>query len=480
MTRKAIIIAAALALAAIGAEAKVSLPSFFSDNMVLQQKTNVAVWGTTDKNKKVTVAPSWTKKKYSAEPSDGGKWFIRIPTPEAGGPYSITFSDGEKTTIGNVLIGEVWYCSGQSNMEMPMKGFRGQPVEYAADYIANAKPARPIRMCTIGKKLSKTPLDTSNGSWTENTPEAVAATSAAAYFFAIKVQEALDTPVGLLISDWGGTPIEGWMNRETLEKEFKGEFDLSFLDDNTPLPEKGAAKKPCLLFNGQVHPLIPFTFKGMLWYQGEANRHRDEQYSRLQPAYVKMMRNLFQNPDAPFYFVQIAPYKYSNPDKFSSGYFYEMQEKTLSLIPGSGMAATVDIGEKWTVHPCKKKQVGDRLALLALTKTYGIKGIEAESPSYKSVSFEDGAATVTMNVGPMGLSPIGRELPGFELAGEDRVFHPAAAIVKGRNQVTVQSADVPAPVAVRYCWRNYAEGSLYNCFGIPALPFRTDNWEREN
>jgi sialate O-acetylesterase len=290
--------------------------------MVLQQKTNVAVWGTTDKNKKVTIAPSWTKKKYSTEPSDGGKWFIRIPTPEAGGPYSITFSDGEKTTIGNVLIGEVWYCSGQSNMEMPMKGFRGQPVEYAADYIANAKPSRPIRMCTIGKKLSKSPLDTSNGSWTENTPEAVAATSAVAYFFAIKVQEALDTPVGLLISDWGGTPIEGWMNRETLEKEFKGEFDLSFLDDSTPLPEKGAAKKPCLLFNGQVHPLIPFTFKGMLWYQGETNRHRDEQYSRLQPAYVKMMRNLFQNPDAPFYFVQIAPYKYSNPDKCSSGYFY--------------------------------------------------------------------------------------------------------------------------------------------------------------
>lgn len=457
------------------AEAKVVLPSFFSDNMVLQQKAQVAVWGSTDKGKKVVVCPSWSKKRYTAKPQSDGKWFIRIPTPEAGGPYSISFNDGDKTVIENVLIGEVWYCSGQSNMEMPMKGFGSQPVEGAVDLIISANPSLPIRMCTIKRKASLKPLDTCDGSWEENTPQAVAKTSAAAYFFALRLQKALGVPVGLLITDWGGTPIEAWMSREALEMEVPGEFDLSFLDGET-MPER-PAKKPCTLFNGQVVPLAPFTFKGMLWYQGEDNRKRAEQYSRLQPAYVKMMRETFKNPDAPFYFVQIAPYKYSNPEKFTNGFFYEMQEKTLSLIPNSGMAATVDVGEFGTIHPCKKKEVGDRLALLALTETYGVKGIEAKSPSYKSVAFEGGKAVVSMNVGPMGLSPMGQDLTGFELAGEDRQFHPASARVKDGSKLIVSSPDVPNPQAVRYCWRNWSVGTVFNGFGIPALPFRTDSWE---
>lgn len=478
MTRKTLILAIVLGLFAVQSQAKVTLPSFFSDNMVLQQKADVAFWGTTDSGRKVTVAPSWTRRKYIAEPAEDGKWFLRIPTPEAGGPYSITFSDGEKITIGNVLLGEVWYCSGQSNMEMPMKGFSSQPVEGAADVILSAKPARPIRMCTIVRKTSATPLETCGGSWQENTPEAVALTSAAAYFFAMRLQEVLDVPVGLLISDWGGTPIEAWMDRATIERDFAAEFDLSHLNAGV-LPEK-AHKKPCTLFNGQVAPLAPFTFKGMLWYQGEDNRKRAQQYARLQPAYVNMMREVFQNPEAPFYFVQIAPYKYSSPDKTTNGYFYEMQEKTLSLIPNSGMAGTADIGEYGTIHPCKKKQVGDRLAYLALSKTYGIKGIEAESPSFKSVRFEEGKAIVTMSVGPMGLSPMGQDLTGFELAGEDKVFYPATGVVKGRVNVIVSAPEVPNPMAVRYCFKNWAVGTLYNAYGIPALPFRSDDWEYIN
>ena len=456
-------------------QAKVRLPSVFSDNMVLQQNSMVAIWGTSDKGKKVSICPSWTKTRFTAVPSGDGNWSVRIPTPSAGGPYSITFSDGDKTTLSNILIGEVWFCSGQSNMEMPMAGFTSQPVEGGTDYIINAKPSRPIRMCTVKRAVSLKPLDSCEGTWEENNPESVAKTSAVAYFFALKLQDALNVPVGLLISDWGGTPIEAWMNRESLEKDFSGEFDLSFLDGDV-LPEK-PQKRPCTLFNGQVAPLIPFTFKGMLWYQGEDNRKRAEQYSRLQPAYVAMMREQFQAPDAPFYFVQIAPYKYSNPDKFSNGVFYEMQEKTLSLIPNSGMAATVDIGEFGTIHPCKKKEVGDRLALLALTKTYGIKGIDAESPSFKSVSFTGGKALVTFNVGARGLSPIGQDLTGFEIAGEDRVFHPAVGRVTKTVNVEVSSPEVHFPVAVRYCWRNWSVGTLYNCFGIPALPFRTDDWE---
>ena len=468
-----LLFAVGLLLSGISTQAKVSLPSFFSDNMVLQQKADVAIWGTSDKpGGTVRIFPSWTKKKYSASVAQDGKWFLRIPTPEAGGPYNITFNDGDKTCIRNILLGEVWFCSGQSNMVMPMKGLSNQPVEGGVQCIVGANASVPIRMCTLKRNASATPTSDSEGSWQENTPESVANTSAVAYFFALRLQEVLGVPVGLLLTHWGGTPIEAWMSRETLEKEFPREFDLRFLDSDK-LPAK-ASKKPCTLFNGQVSPLVPFTFKGILWYQGEDNRKRAEQYSRLQPAYVEMMRRVFENPEAPFFFVQIAPYKYDNPDKETSGYFNEMQEKTLSLIKNSSMAATVDIGELGTIHPRKKQEVGDRLALLALTKTYGIGGIEAESPSFKEARFEDGKAIVTMNVGPMGLSPMSQDLTGFELAGEDRVFHPATGRVKGINQIIVTSPDVSAPTVVRYCFRNWSVGTLYNCFGIPALPFRSD------
>ena len=340
-------------------------------------------------------------------------------------------------------------------------------------------------MCTIEKRAAKEPLVTTQNTWKENTPEVVANASAVAYFFAVRLQTVLDVPVGILISAWGGTPIEAWMNRETIEKDFGDQFDLSFLD-NESLPEK-AQKLPCTLFNGQVAPLIPFTFKGMLWYQGEENRMRPEQYVRLQPAYVQMMRSLFQNPDAPFYFVQIAPWKSKHPENITIPLFNEAQERTLALIPNSGMAATVDIGEYGTIHPCRKKEVGDRLALLALTKTYGIQGtvvgsssykesvgLDAESPSYKEAVFVDGKAIVTMKVGKLGLSPIGQDLEGFELAGADGLFYPATGTVKDRYTLEVISPDVPSPVAVRYCFHNWSRGTLYNCFGIPALPFRSD------
>ena len=317
---------ATAALLCAPAQAKVSLPSFFSDNMVLQHSCDAAIWGTTDKGAvKVTVDPSWTKKKFTVTASADGKWMMRIPTPGPGGPYTICFSDGDKCSIDNVLIGEVWYCSGQSNMEMPMKGFRAQPVEGASKYIIGAKPSKPLRMCTIGRKVSTVPVEESKGSWKENTPEAVAGTSATAYFFATMLQETLDVPVGILICEWGGSTIEAWIKRDILESQFAGEFDLKSLDENA-IPEKKLHHAPSVIFNGMVSPLIPFTFKGILWYQGEANRHREEQYTRLQPAYVKMMRELFENPDAPFYFVQIAPYKYGGGDRASSGYFYEAQE----------------------------------------------------------------------------------------------------------------------------------------------------------
>jgi len=475
--RSSILLALLAGLVSVNAFAKVTLPSIFSDNMVFQQNTAAAIWGWTDSGKKVTIRPSWTSRTTVAVPDGDGKWSARIQTPAAGGPYELLISDGEKLILRNVLVGEVWFCSGQSNMEMPMRGFRNQPVEGAGEAILAARPDRPIRMCRVKRKASLTPVTQCEGSWQENTPDAVAATSATAYWFALKVQEMLGIPVGLLISEWGASTIETWMDRETISNLFPGEFDLAFLD-GTDLPKK-KHQTPCTLFNGQIAPLVPFTFKGMLWYQGESNRYRPEQYVRLQKEYVAMMRRLFENPDAPFYYVQIAPYRSEGEYDFTTGYLCEAQQKSLEVIPHSGMVTTMDLGERGSIHPRRKKEVGDRLAYHALMYDYGFKGINPVAPSYESVKFESGKALVTMKVDGQGLAPWGADITGFELAGSDGVFYPAKARLKEVRLISVSSPEVPEPMAVRYCFRNWSEGNLYNCWGIPAGPFRSDDWDVE-
>lgn len=472
-------IAAALVLAASAIEAKVELPSVISDNMVLQQQTEAALWGTARPGSKVTVKVGWSADRKSVTADrHTGCWSIRIATPVAGGPYDISISDGEETVLHNVLVGEVWLCSGQSNMEMPMKGYGSQPAKGATKHIIGAKASRPIRICNIKRVSSTVPLDKSEGSWLENTPDAVAGTSATAYYFAEAVQSVIDIPVGIIVSCWGGSSIETWIPREYLEKDFP-EFSYGHLDGTAEVQKKH--QDPCLLYNGQIAPVVPYTFKGIIWYQGETNRGRPQQYIRLQETYVRAMREIFSVPEAPFYFVQIAPYPYGkdSADKWTSGYFYEAQQKSLDVIPHSGMATTCDIGEYGTIHPCRKEEVGQRLAYLALKNDYGVSAIEAEAPTYRSVEFKEGKALVTFTVGELGLSPMGTDLEGFEIAGADKVFHKATARKRDGNTVSVWSDEVSDPVAVRYCFRNWCRGGLYNNFGIPAAPFRTDDWQLE-
>ncbi|MBR4809284.1 MAG: sialate O-acetylesterase [Bacteroidales bacterium] len=475
--KKLLTLSLLILLAAAGLQAKVTLPSVFADHMVLQQQKDVAFWGTADAGRKVTIRPSWTKYKYVTETESDGSWFILIPTPAAGGPYSITFSDGrEKTVLNDVLLGEVWYCSGQSNMEMTLKGYTGQPVEGATDVILSAKPSLPLRICNVKRRVSVTEEKDCSCEWALNTPGTVSSTSAVAYFFGLKLQEVLGVPVGLVISAKSGSPIEAWMNRETLSREFKGEFDYAHLDTGV-LPSRKPHRTPCVLYNGQVAGLVPFTFRGMIWYQGENNVGRAEQYVRLQQSFVRMMRYLFKCPDAPFYYVQIAPYIYATEAPMASAYLREAQEAALSLIPRSGMVCTLDIAERdGTVHPCKKREVGNRLAYLALQDEYGYDSIEARSPAFVSAEFKDGAATVTLSHSEGGLAPLDREVGGFELAGEDRVFHGATARIQRNSTILVSSPEVPEPVAVRYCFSNWCEGSVFNVFGIPAYPFRSDRW----
>ncbi len=480
---KRIILILLASVATIAASAKIGLPSVLSDNMVIQRDTKAAIWGTAKPGAKVTVSTTWSKQKYVVTAdSQTGKWSTRIQTPAAGGPYEIKISDGEAVTLKNVLSGDVWYCGGQSNMQMPMKGFNSQPIKGAAEMIARAKASRPIRMCTIERRSSPVVLESTVGSWKESNPETVANTSAVAYYFAELLQDAIEVPVGLLICEWGGSSIETWLTREVIESQFAGEFDLSHLAEGAEV-KKNDNHSACLLYNGQVAALVPFTFKGMLWYQGETNRDRCEQYVRLQTAYAAMMRELFQVPDAPFYFVQIAPYEYGDESRFDSGYFYEAQAKTLDIIPNSGMAVTCDVGEWNTIHPCQKEPVGHRLAFLALKHTYGFEGFSADAPRYRSVEFKDGKAIVTVDTFDWeGLAPRNLELAGFEVAGADRVFHPATGRCdargwEGRNEILVSCPEVAEPVAVRYAFRNYQPGTVFNCSGIPLAPFRTDDWD---
>lgn len=463
-------------LCGASAWAKVELPSIISDNMVLQQNGTAALWGWTEAGREVKVCASWTDKIVSAVAAEDGKFLVHMPTAAAGGPYTLIFDDGDKTTLENILLGEVWFCGGQSNMEMPVAGFKRQPVEGSAKVIALAKPSRNIRMCTVNRKESNVELQrcVSSG-WQTHNPEAVAKTSATAYFFADILEEALGVPVGLLIADYGGSPIEAWMNRETLAGSFQDEFSFAHLEGGTF--EGKAHHAPCVLFNGQVAPVVPFTFKGILWYQGCANRNRPEQYSRLQPAYVNMMRQLFDNPDAPFYFVQLAPYRYDDERLFNRGFICEAQAKTLDVVQNCGMVSTLDIGELGTIHPSKKKPVGERLALLALQDTYGFKGYDAHTPRFAGMRIEGSSLVLRFTDSSKGLAPIGVDLEGFEVAGEDRVFHPATGRVQTNSEVVVTCPLVEAPVAVRYGFRNYTVATLFNNFGIPVAPFRTDNWD---
>lgn len=442
--------------------AKVKLPAVLGDNMVLQQQTSVNLWGNASPSKLVRIITSWNQKKYVAQADASGKWKIQVTTPSAGGPFEITFDDGEKTTLKNILIGEVWFCSGQSNMEMPVKGFHRQPVEGAQDVLVKARKETPIRMFTVKKNPSSVPLDTCAGVWNEHTPEGVAETSAAAYFFARYLNDVLDIPVGLVISDWGGTRVQAWMSEEAVAP-----FRDEVTDSNTSS-----------LYNGMIAPVTPYTIKGMIWYQGESNSYNPTLYKKLMPAFVAGLRKDFGVGDFPFYYVQIAPHTYGGIEKKGAPGIREAQLEMMKTVPNCGMAVTMDIGAKTQIHPAKKEEVGKRLAYWALAKTYQKNSFGYSGPIYNSMSIEGSKVYIYFDNVPEGVAPLEVELGGFEMAGSDRKFYPARAIVEGRRGLlAVTCEQVPAPVAVRYGYKDYVEGSLFDVYGLPASPFRTDNWD---
>lgn len=469
---------ALLAVTVLNSYAKVELAPLFADNMVLQRDSEAAIWGRAEPGARVVITSTWAKGKTVVHADDQGKWNVMLATPSAGGPHELTFNDGDRLTLKNILIGEVWICAGQSNMEMTMRGFMGQPVEGAAELILTAKPSVPIRSCNLSRIKSLELEEECDARWFEHTSEGVAEASATAYFFAKRLCDVLGVPVGIINVSWGGSPIEAWMNPELLRREFAEEFSFAHLDSMT-WPEENPWKAPGVLYNGMLHSVAPYTAKGFLWYQGCDNISRYEQYKRLQPAFVKMLRQEWGNDRMPFYFTQIAPYGYFNPDAPDAGYMMWAQAQTLEMIPLSGMAATHDVGEVNCIHPADKKSVGDRLAFLALVNDYGYEGIDAATPIPIDFKFEEGQAIVTFEAGHMGLSPLSKDVDGFELAGEDGIFYPAKGIVLWNNPKKVlvyKCPQVQKPVAVRYGMKNWSEATVFNCFGVPISPFRSDNY----
>lgn len=446
------------------ASAKVKLPALFSDGMVMQQLSNAPIWGESDKTQgSVTVKTSWNGKEYTAAIGEDGKWKAMVETPRFGGPYRIEISDGEPLTVNNVLVGEVWLCSGQSNMDMTIDGCYNDPVIGALDAVVTSTDNN-VRMFTVDKKMDSKPLADCTGQWraasTENTPHF----SAAAYYFARKIRQVLGVPVGIIHAAYGGSRVEAWMSAEGVAP-FKGMKEV---------------QNECILYNGMMASIVGYAMRGCLWYQGEANMDYPDLYTKLLPAMVKDWRDKWGQGDFPFYYAQIAPYNYGKGDGIgkNSAYLREAQTKCLDLIPNSGMAILTDIGYPNTIHPMKKEEVGDRFAYLALGRTYGMKGFPTSGPLFKEMSIKGKEVTVTFKETGRGMTSYRQDIKGFEVAGADRVFHPAKArISDDPKKVVVWSDEVAAPVAVRFAFKDYTDCNLFNYAGLPASSFRTDNWD---
>ena len=633
-------------------QAKVVLPSVFTDNMVLQQKTDITFYGDATKNKQLTVKTGWNGKEYHTEADGQGKWSLKIPTPAAGGPYEITFSDGKKLQLKNVMIGEVWFCSGQSNMEMPVAGW-GKVMNYEQEIAEAAYPA--IRLFQVKKNTSLAPLkevESTLGGWQECSSATVPEFSALAYFYARALWKELNVPIGVIDCTWGGTPAEAWTNHETLRQvmgfreemdklerlgfdpnrmeqayseerahwqslftekdkgmengklcwtapslseedwqtislpgywEGKGlkDFDgiiwfrrsleipaewagkpltlrLGMIDDEdityfngveiargagymTPrtytIPAKlvkagkavlavrvsdfggeggihGKAEElyveadgkrislagdwkyriglslkgfppapvspiqsssyPTVLFNAMVKPWTAFPIKGVIWYQGEANVGRSEQYGDLFPALITDWRRQWRS-NFPFYFVQLANFMESKKIQPNSEWAALREAQTIALkLDQVGMAVTIDIGLADDIHPKNKQEVGRRLALLALAGSYG-KNVSSSAPVFQNYIIKGDKMELDFGQKQDGFKIKDTTLKGFTIAGPDRVFYSAEAMVQN-GKIIVSSPKVSVPLAARYGWADNPDCNLYGENGLPVAPFRTDCW----
>jgi sialate O-acetylesterase len=487
----------ALAPAAHG---EVKLPKLFTSHMVLQRDRPIHIWGWADPGEAVSAALNGASESTMA--GRLGQWNLYLPAQPAGGPYQLTVTGRKAVTLDDILIGDIWFASGQSNMEMPLSGFAGSAVvNNARDEIARANHPR-IRLLFVPHKASPFPLrdfDT-NQPWTVCTPETAAKFSAVAYFFGREIADRENVPIGLIDSSWGGTPAEAWMSIEGLSADSSlmpvfAEYaemsnaqadvplviaeekreDAAALSAHAPAPQHPwhpdpASWDPTWLYNGMVAPAVDFGIKGVIWYQGESNSRRDmaSMYEKVFPALIEDWRAHWRQGNFPFLFVQISSFKPGSNETWPI--VRDAQRRTLALA-NTGMAVTIDVGDATNVHPSDKQTVGARLALAARAIAYG-ENVEYAGPLFRQTSNASGAIHVWFDHAD-GLMARGSDLQGFEIAGEDHHFVPATAHIDGAG-VAVSSPQVPRPAYVRYGWQGFPAVNLYNAAGLPASPFTSE------
>ncbi len=460
---------AALALLAPAAMlADVQPHPLFADGAVLQQAMPINVWGTAAEGEEVAVSIAGHEAKTVAK---DGKFKVQLPPLKAGGPFELVIKGKNTVTIRNVLVGEVWIASGQSNMQWSVAQSE-EPQKVAA---ASSNPR--IRLFTVSRRATPEPQDTvpvvperQEGVWLECGPQTVVNFSAVAYHFGRSLAAALDVPIGLISTNYGGTPAEAWTSRKTLEGHPGLQADFAGI----PATEK--PNSPGGLYNAMIHPLLGYGIRGAIWYQGESNASRAYQYRTLFPAMIEDWRTQWGQGDFAFLLVQLAPFTAIKPEPGESDWaeLREAQLLATKVLPHVGMAVITDLGDERDIHPKPKGPVGERLALCARAIAYG-EEITYSGPLYRSMEVRGNRIVLSFDHVDGGLEARGGELKGFTICGEDRKFVNAYAEIKG-DTIEVYNPDVPQPVAVRFGWANYPVVNLYNRAGLPASPFRTDEF----
>ncbi len=468
--------------AALSVSAEIRLPSIISSGMVLQREADAKIWGWVEPNTKVTVTPSWITKAITTTSDDNGKWIVTLPTTAVSWSESITISSGkDRVELSDIAIGDVWICSGQSNMEMTFEGSgQLQPTAGAIEALIEASRYPNLRLFSVGRNSQPKVQEDCKvlKEWCTASSATIVDFSAVAYFFGRTITQVVtDVPIALINVSWGGSRIEAWISADVINA-LGDKVDVSFSKST-----KTANRKIGHLYNGMVAPIVDFAAKGFLWYQGEANRSTPDSYDELMVAMVDSWRKAWGSDSMPFYAVQLPPFNYTEGE-MTLPKMIEAQSKAIARIPNSGLVGTTDLGNPHSIHPALKRPVGERLAFLALKRDYGHKEFPNASPTYKSMMIADGAITLSFNnLGAKSNSLNGyeyqdrRELQGFEIAGEDKVFYPAiATIIKGQR-IKVSSKKVSVPVAVRYAFENNPTCNVQTGYGMPLIPFRTDDWE---
>jgi sialate O-acetylesterase len=466
----------------MAALADVRLPAIFSDHAVLQRDMPVPLWGWAEPGEELTVAIAGQKHQATADKN--GKWRVTLSPLSVGKPLKMVVEGKNRLERNDILVGEVWLCSGQSNMEWPVAASANADLEIPAGDHPH------IRLVRVKGPGSQTTVEDFDGRWEVCSPETVKGFSAVGYFFGRELQRQLDVPIGLIDNSWGGSACDAWIRRDCLEgnplyeaqlahwDKLAAEFDeANARQEGKPNPLVGQ-HRPANLYHARLGPILGYAIRGTIWYQGESNANRAYQYREMFPLLIQSWREDWDQGDFPFYWVQLADFmpQKSEPSESAWAELREAQTMTQDRLPNTGQAVIIDIGEAANIHPRNKLEVGKRLARWALARDYG-RDIVCQSPRYESMEVNDGAVIVKFKDVGGGLRTVdAAEVQGFAIAGEDRKWVWAEARIIAPDEVAVSSKEVAAPLAVRYAWADNPVCNLYNNVGLPVTPFRTDDW----